>query len=73
MNNLCPYPVGQRLWFCRTPSAGSRALGHGYKGEGELRGVHAVEFKTRAGRRRSFYVTVCDPTSAELYLLSFDV
>jgi len=61
------------LWFGRTTSAGSGALGHGYKGEGELRGVHAVGFKTRAGRRRGFYVTVCDSTGAELYLLSFDV
>jgi hypothetical protein len=71
MNNLCPYPVSQRLWFGRTPSAGSRALGHGYKGE--LRGVHAVGFKIRAGRRRGFYVTVWYPIGAELYLLSFDV
>ena len=73
MNSLCPYPVGQRLSFGRTPSAGSRALGHDYKGEGELRDVHAVEFKTKAGRRWGFYVTVCDPNSAELYLVSFDV
>jgi hypothetical protein len=35
MNNLCPHSVGQRLWFGRTPSAGSRALGHDYKGERE--------------------------------------
>jgi hypothetical protein len=73
MNSLCPYPVGQRLWFGRTPGAGSRALGHDYKGEGELRDVHAVGFKTKAGRRWGFYVTVCDPNSAEFYLVSFDV
>jgi hypothetical protein len=73
MNSLCPYPVGQRLWFGRTPNAGSRALGHDYKGESELRDVHAVGFKTKAGRRWGFYVTVCDPNSAELYLVSFDV
>jgi hypothetical protein len=35
----------ERLWFGRTTSAGSGALGHGYKGEGELRGVHAVGLK----------------------------
>lgn len=73
MNSLCPYPVGRRLWFGRTPSAGSRALGHGYKGEDELRDVHAVEFKTKAGRRGGFYVAVCEPSRAEYYLLSFDV
>jgi hypothetical protein len=61
------------LWFGITPSAGSRALGHGYKGEGELRDVHAVEFKTKAGRKRGFYVTVCEPDDAEFYLVSFDV
>jgi hypothetical protein len=73
MINLCPHPIGRMLWFGITPSAGSRALGHGYKGEGELRDVHAVEFKTKAGRRWGFYVMVCDPTSAEFYLVSFDV
>jgi hypothetical protein len=73
MINPCPYPVGQRLWFGMTPSAGSRALGHGYKGEGELRDVHVVEFKTKAGRRWGFYVTVCEPGDAEFYLVSFDV
>jgi hypothetical protein len=73
MNSLCPYPVGQRLWFGRTPGAGSRALGHDYKGEGELRDVHAVGFKTKAGRKWGFYVTVCEPGDAEFYLVSFDV
>ena len=73
MNNLCPHPIGQRLWLGRTPRAGSRALGHGYKGEGELRDVHAVEFKTKAGREQGFYVKVCEPSNAELYLVSFDV
>lgn len=73
MSNLCPHPIGRMLWFGITPSAGSRALGHDYKGEGELRDVHAVEFKTKAGRRWGFYVTVCNPNSAELYLVSFDV
>jgi hypothetical protein len=73
MINPCPYPVGQRLWFGMTPSAGSRALGRDYKGEGELRDVHAVEFKTKAGRRWGFYVTVCEPGDAEFYLVSFDV
>jgi hypothetical protein len=73
MNSLCPYPVGQRLWFGRTPGAGSRTLGRDYKGEGELRDVHAVGFKTKAGRRWGFYVTVCEPGDAEFYLISFDV
>jgi hypothetical protein len=73
MNNLCPHPVGQRLWFGKTPSAGSRALGHDYKGESELRDVHAVGFKTKAGRRWGLYITICDPNSAEFYLVSFDV
>jgi hypothetical protein len=73
MNNLCPHPIGQRLWLGRTPRAGSRALGHGYKGEGELRDAHAVEFKTKAGREQGFYVKVCEPSNAELYLVSFDV
>jgi len=73
MINLCPHPIGRMLWFGITPSAGSRALGHGYKGEDELRDVHAVGFKTKAGRRWGFYVTVCGPANAEYYLLSFDV
>jgi hypothetical protein len=73
MNSLCPYSVGQRLWLGKTPRAGSRALGHGYKGEDELRDVHAVEFRTKAGRRWGFYVTVCEPGDAEFYLVSFDV
>ncbi len=73
MINLCPHPVGQLLWLGRTPRAGSRALGHGYKGGGELRDIHVVDFKTRAGRRYGFYVVVCEPSSAEYYLLSFDV
>jgi uncharacterized protein YnzC (UPF0291/DUF896 family) len=73
MINLCPHPVGQLLWLGRTPRAGSRALGHGYKGGGDLRDVHAVDFKTRAGRRYGFYVVVCEPSSAEYHLLSFDV
>jgi uncharacterized protein YnzC (UPF0291/DUF896 family) len=73
MINPCPYPMGQRLWFGITPSAGSRALGRDYKGGDELRDVHAVKFKTRAGRRWGFYVTVCEPANAEYYLLSFDV
>jgi hypothetical protein len=72
MNNLCPHPVGQRLWLGRTPRAGSRALGHDYKGEDELRDVHAVEFKTKAGREQGFYIKVCEPSRAEYYLLSFD-
>jgi hypothetical protein len=65
--------MGQRLWFGITPSAGSRALGRDYKGGDELRDVHAVKFKTRAGRRWGFYVTVCEPGDAEFYLVSFDV
>jgi uncharacterized protein YnzC (UPF0291/DUF896 family) len=73
MINLCPHPIGRMLWFGITPSAGSRVLGHGYKGEDELRDVHAVRFKTKAGRRWGFYVTVCGPANAEYYLLSFDV
>jgi hypothetical protein len=73
MNSLCPYPVGQRLWFGRTPSAGSRALGHGYKGEGDLRDVHVADFKTKAGRKYGFYVIVCGSDDAEFYLISFDV
>jgi hypothetical protein len=73
MNSLCPYSVGQRLWLGKTPRAGSRALGHGYKGEDELRDVHAVEFKTKAGRKQGFYVKVCEPGNATYYLVSFDV
>ena len=73
MNNLCPHPVGQLLWLGRTPRAGSRALGHGYKGGGDLRDIHVVDFKTKSGRRYGFYVVVCEPSSAEYYLLSFDV
>jgi hypothetical protein len=73
MNSLCPYLVGRRLWLGRTPRAGSRALGHDYKGESELRDVHVVEFKTKVGRRWGFYVTVCEPSDAVYYLVSFDV
>jgi len=73
MNSLCPYPVGRMLWFGRTPSAGSRALGRDYKRGDELRDVHVVEFKTNAGRKRGFYVKVCEPGDAEFYLVSFDV
>jgi hypothetical protein len=72
MNSLCPHPVGQRLWVGRTPRAGSKALGRSYKGEDELRDVHAVEFKTKAGREQGFYVRVCEPSDAEFYLVSFD-
>jgi hypothetical protein len=73
MNSLCPYPVGRMLWFGMTPSAGSRALGRDYKSGDELRDVHVVEFKTNAGRKRGFYVRVCEPGDAEFYLVSFDV
>jgi hypothetical protein len=73
MNSLCPYPIGQLLWLGRTPRAGSKALGHGYKGGGDLRDVHAVDFKTKSGRRYGFYVVVCEPSSAKYCLLSFDV
>jgi hypothetical protein len=73
MNSLCPYPIGQLLWLGRTPRAGSRALGHGYKGGGDLRDIHVVDFKTKSGRRYGFYVVVCEPPSAKYYLLSFDV
>jgi uncharacterized protein YnzC (UPF0291/DUF896 family) len=73
MNNLCPHPVGQLLWLGRTPRAGSRALGHGYKGGGDLRDIHVVDFKTKSGRRYGFYVVVCEPSNAKYYLLSFDV
>jgi uncharacterized protein YnzC (UPF0291/DUF896 family) len=65
--------VGQLLWLGRTPRAGSRALGHGYKGGGDLRDIHVVDFKTKSGRRYGFYVVVCEPSSTEYYLLSFDV
>jgi hypothetical protein len=32
-----------------------------------------VEFKTKAGRKWGFYVTVCEPGGAAYYLISFDV
>jgi hypothetical protein len=73
MNSLCSYSIGQRLWFGRTPSAGSRALGRDYKSEDDLRDVHAVEFKTKVGRKQGFYVKVCEPDDATYYLISFDV
>jgi hypothetical protein len=73
MNNLCPYPPGIGLWEGRTPKSGSRALGHWYKGESDLRDIHFVEFPTKAGRRHGDYFIVSEPSDAEYFIVSFDV
>jgi len=73
MNSLCPYPPGIGLWEGRTPKPGSRALGHWYKGEGDLRDIHCVEFPTKAGRRHGDYFIVSEPGDAEYFIVSFDV
>jgi hypothetical protein len=73
MNSLCPYPPGIGLWEGRTPKSGSRALGHWYKGEGDMRDIHFVEFPTKAGRRHGDYFIVSEPGDAEYFIVSFDV
>jgi hypothetical protein len=61
------------LWEGRTPKSGSKALGHRYKGEGDLRDIHCVEFPTKAGRELGDYFVVSEPSEAEYYVVSFDV
>jgi hypothetical protein len=48
-------------------------LGHGYKGEGDIRDVHCASFPTKAGRRLGDYFVVSEPGEAEYYVVSFDV
>jgi hypothetical protein len=73
MNALCPHPPGIGLWEGRTPKPGSRALGHWYKGKGEMRDIHFVEFPTKAGRRHGDYFIVSEPGDAGYFIVSFDV
>jgi hypothetical protein len=73
MSNLCPCPSGSMLWEGWTPRSGSRALGHGYKGEGDIRDVHCASFPTKAGRKLGDYFIVSEPGEAEYYVVSFDV
>jgi hypothetical protein len=73
MNVLCPCPPGSGLWEGWTPKSGSRALGHGYKGEGDMRDIHCVEFPTKAGRELGEYFVVSELGGAEYYIVSFDV
>jgi hypothetical protein len=73
MSNLCPCPSGSMLWEGWTPKSGSRALGHGYKGEGDIRDVHCTSFPTKAGRKLGDYFVVSEPGEAEYYVVSFDV
>jgi hypothetical protein len=73
MNVLCPCPPGSGLWEGRTPKSGSRALGHWYKGEGDMRDIHCVEFPTKAGRELGDYFIVSEPGDAEYFIVSFDV
>jgi hypothetical protein len=61
------------LWEGWTPKPGSRALGHWYKGEGDIRDVHCASFPTKAGRRLGDYFIVSEPSDAEYYVVSFDV
>jgi hypothetical protein len=73
MKSLCPCPPGSGLWEGWTPRSGSRALGHGYKGGGDIRDVHCVNFPTKAGRRLGDYFVISEPSGAEYYVVSFDV
>jgi hypothetical protein len=73
MNGLCPCPPGSMLWEGWTPKSGSRALGHGYKGGGDIRDVHCASFPTKAGRKLGDYFVVSEPGDAEFYVVSFDV
>jgi hypothetical protein len=73
MSNPCPCPPGSMLWEGWTPKLGSRALGHGYKGEGDVRDVHCASFPTKAGRKLGDYFIVSEPGEAEYYVVSFDV
>jgi hypothetical protein len=61
------------LWEGWTPRPGSRALGHSYKGGGDIRDIHCVDFPTKAGRRSGDYFIVSEPGEADYYLVSFDV
>jgi hypothetical protein len=73
MKALCPCPPGSMLWEGWTPRLGSRALGHGYKGEGDIRDVHCASFPTKAGRKLGDYFVVSEPGKAEHCVVSFDV
>jgi hypothetical protein len=73
MNVLCPRPPGSELWEGRTPKSGSRALGHSYKGKGDIRDVHYVDFPTKAGRKLGDYFVISEPSEAEYFIVSFDV
>jgi hypothetical protein len=73
MNSLCPCSPGSMLWEGWTPRSGSRALGHGYKGGGDIRDVHCANFPTKAGRKLGDYFVVAEPGEAEYYIVSFDV
>jgi hypothetical protein len=61
------------IWEGKTPKSGSRALGHGYKGRGDIRDVHFVDFPTKAGRELGDFYVVSEPGEAEYYIVSFDV
>jgi hypothetical protein len=61
------------LWEGWTPRSGSRALGHGYKGGGDIRDVHCANFPTKAGRKLGDYFVVSEPGEAEYYVVTFDV
>jgi hypothetical protein len=61
------------LWEGWTPKSGSRALGHGYKGGGDIRDVHCTSFPTKAGRKLGDYFVVSEPGKSEYYVVSFDV
>jgi hypothetical protein len=61
------------IWEGWTPKPGSRALGHGYKGGGDIRDVHCASFPTKAGRRLGDYFVVSEPGEAEYFVVSFDV
>jgi hypothetical protein len=61
------------VWEGWTPKLGSRALGHGYKDEDDIRDVHCAEFTTKAGRKLGDYFVVSEPGEAEYYVVSFDV
>jgi hypothetical protein len=61
------------LWEGWTPRSGSRALGHEYKGEDDIRDIHCVEFPTKAGRELGEYFVVSELGGAGYYIVSFDV
>jgi hypothetical protein len=73
MKALCPCPPSSMVWEGWTPRLGSRALGHGYKDEDDIRDVHCTSFQTKAGRKLGDYFVVSEPGEAEYYVVSFDV